>query len=71
MAEIVVRLRPDGTIEAVTHGLKGDECLPYVDAMEQLTAGRTVDSHYTAEYYEGRQQVRAPSPEDQVDIGGG
>lgn len=70
MAEIVVRLRRDGTIEAVTHGLKGEECLPYIETVEKVTSARAVGSHFTDEYYEGRQQVSAPAPDEQVDIGG-
>jgi hypothetical protein len=70
MPEIVVRLRPDGTIEAVTHGLKGDACLPYVETVEQLTDARTVDSYYTDEW-EQRPPVTTSGDEERIDIGGG
>lgn len=65
-----MRLRPNGTVEAVTRGLKGDECLPHIEVLERVTDARTVDSHYTDEYYEGREQLRVQSPPEQVDIGG-
>jgi len=69
MPEIVIRLRPDGTIEAVTHGLKGDACLPYIETLETVTDARTVRSYYTDEYTE-REQVSAPPPTEHIDLGG-
>jgi Protein of unknown function (DUF2997) len=70
MAEIVVRLRRDGTIEAVTHGLKGDACLPYIETVEQITDARTVDSYPTDEY-DQRPGVSTSAGEQQIDVGGG
>ena len=70
MAHIVMRLRPDGTIEAVTHGLKGDACLPYINTVEQLTEAQTVHSYETHEFRE-QQQIFAPAPDGHVDIYGG
>ncbi|HEY4281161.1 MAG TPA: DUF2997 domain-containing protein [Conexibacter sp.] len=69
MPQIEIRLRPDGTIEALTHGLKGKACLPYIETIEDLTGAKTVKSRYTDEYWQ-RDNVVAPPPEDQIDIGG-
>jgi hypothetical protein len=75
MATIHVRIRRDGTVEAVTHGLKGDACLPYIERVEQLTGSTAVDSYYTEEFYEGRERVRSREEAEEVeqrriDIGG-
>jgi hypothetical protein len=76
MASVRIRIRPDGTVEAVTEGLKGDDCLPYIARVEELTEGKVVSSYYTHEYHEGREQARAPVKADEaaeqpeIDIGG-
>ncbi len=49
---LTVRIRPDGSIEAETHGMQGPECLPYIETIEGLTDARAVDSWYTAEFFE-------------------
>jgi hypothetical protein len=57
---LTVRIRPDGSIEAETHGMKGPECLSYIETLERLTEAETVDSWYTSEFFEtteGRQAV--------------
>jgi Protein of unknown function (DUF2997) len=72
-ATVRIRNRADGTVEAVTEGLKGDACLPYIDRIAELTGGTVVDSYYTDEYHE---KVRAPAPRErvaeppQIDLGG-
>jgi Protein of unknown function (DUF2997) len=72
-ATVRIRNRADGTVEAVTEGLKGDACLPYIDRIAELTGGTVVDSYFTDEYHE---KVRAPArPEEvaeqpEIDIGG-
>jgi Protein of unknown function (DUF2997) len=45
------RLRPDGSIHAETFGLKGTECLPYVELLPRITNAEVVDSRFTADYY--------------------
>ncbi len=49
---ITVRIRPDGSIEAETHGMRGPECLPYIERLERLTDSEAVDSWYTDEFFE-------------------
>ena len=49
---ITVRVRPDGTVEAMTHGVKGTHCLGYVGVLEELIAAKAIDSHFTYEFYE-------------------
>jgi hypothetical protein len=56
---LTVRIRPDGSIEAETHGMQGTECLPYIETIEGLTDARAVDSWYTAEFFETQQPNRA------------
>lgn len=50
-ANIAMRLRPDGTVAAETHGLTGESCLSYSETLAELVGGEAVDSHYTADYY--------------------
>lgn len=52
MKRVNVRIFPDGRIEAETHGIKGKECTEYIRVLEELLEAETVDSSYTAEYYE-------------------
>lgn len=47
-----IRLKPDGSIQVETHGVKGKACLQYIGMMENMIGGRVVDSDYTGEYYE-------------------
>ncbi len=49
---MTVRIRPDGSVEAETQGMKGSECLPYIEELEHLTGAQVVDSWYTEEFYE-------------------
>ncbi|MDQ0090961.1 hypothetical protein J2T12_004387 [Paenibacillus anaericanus] len=50
--QIRVRIFPDGQIKADVIGVKGKSCTEYIDILEQLLDAETVDSEYTAEYYE-------------------
>lgn len=52
MAQIEIKIRPDGKIEAETFGVKGRKCMDYLKIIEQLTNARTVDSDYTEEFYQ-------------------
>lgn len=49
---IVLRIRPDGSVAAETRGIKGAQCLDWVEVIEKLAAARAVDSHLTSEYHE-------------------
>lgn len=52
MKKIKLRIYTDGKIEAETNGIKGKACLDYISILESLTGATTVDSDFTAEYYE-------------------
>lgn len=49
---IVVRIAPDGAIHAETQGIKGEACLDYIEALEDLLDAETIHSGYTQEYNE-------------------
>jgi acylphosphatase len=56
---IQLRVYPDGRIEAVVQGVKGKKCTDYIAVLEELLQAETVESAYTAEYYEQEEvQVR-------------
>jgi Protein of unknown function (DUF2997) len=72
-ATVRIHNRADGTVEAVTQGLKGDACLPYIDRIAELTGGTVVDSYWTDESgKKGRAQAPVERVADQpeIDIGG-
>ncbi|QJD86422.1 DUF2997 domain-containing protein [Cohnella herbarum] len=50
--QIRVQVFPDGRIQAEVLGVKGKSCTDYIEILEQLLDAETVDSAYTAEYYE-------------------
>ncbi len=56
---LTVRIRPDGSIAAETHGMQGPECLPYIETIEGLTDARAVDSWYTDEFFQTEGQSHA------------
>jgi hypothetical protein len=49
--EIEVTIRPDGTVELETRGLKGTTCLAETEALEKRL-GRVVRREKTSEYYQ-------------------
>ncbi|MGB4137004.1 MAG: DUF2997 domain-containing protein [Microbacterium sp.] len=48
--QLIVSLRPDGTVAAETAGMAGDECLTYISALEDLLDATTTQSAFTADY---------------------
>lgn len=50
MKQITLKIMPDGTVQAETHGLRGAACLDWLGALERLTGAQTVDSSFTEEY---------------------
>jgi Protein of unknown function (DUF2997) len=50
--QVQIKLLPDGSIEAMTEGIKGKKCVDYLRIFEELLDAKTVDSNYTAEYYQ-------------------
>lgn len=59
-ARIVVTVRPDGTLTAVTHDILGERCLDYVAILEDLLAAETTHSEFTADRH--RAQVVDVTP---------
>lgn len=49
-AQIHVTIRTDGSVAAETVGVSGPACLDYISVLEDLIAGRTVSSAFTADY---------------------
>ena len=52
MGKIVIKIRPDGMIEAETLGIKGKKCKEYMEILEKFLDSKIIDSEYTKEYYE-------------------
>lgn len=50
--KIQIRITEDGKFFAETIGMKGKECLSIIEVLEELLDAETVDSDYTAEYFE-------------------
>lgn len=50
--KIIVKIKANGEIQVETLGMKGESCLDIIDIMENLLQAETIDSSYTAEYYE-------------------
>lgn len=56
--KIQIRILKDGSIEAVTNGIKGKKCVDYISILENLLEAETVKSSYTSEYYETEQEIQ-------------
>lgn len=50
--KIQVRIFPDGRIEAITKGIKGEKCTDYIKLLEDIFKAETIESAYTEEFYE-------------------
>lgn len=48
---LIVKIHPDGKIEAKVEGFKGNECCKYIGILEELLEAETFDSEYTEEFY--------------------
>jgi len=55
MKQIRIKIGNNGTIEAETLGMKGKDCLKYLEKIEQMANAVTVDSKFTEEYYETKE----------------
>ena len=49
--QLIIRLRVDGTIQAVTQGIHGSACVPFAAVLEDLCDAEAIDSDYTQDYY--------------------
>lgn len=50
--KLQIKLRPDGTIQVETFGIKGKKCEDYIPLIEELTNAKVVSKSYTKEFYE-------------------
>lgn len=49
---LIIKISPDGTINAETKGIKGKECAKYLSVLSEMLEADIVNSEYTPEYYE-------------------
>lgn len=49
---IVVRINPDGQVQAETVGIKGEKCLDSVAMLEDLLDAEVVSSRFTDDYHQ-------------------
>lgn len=52
MAQIILKISPDGQIKAETVGAKGKQCTKYIGVIENLTDAHVTDSEFTSEFLE-------------------
>ncbi|MBS4218455.1 DUF2997 domain-containing protein [Bacillus sp. FJAT-49711] len=55
--KLTIKITEDGKIFAETIGIKGAECMEYIELLEELLDAQIVDSAYTAEYYETERRI--------------
>ncbi|TFD57699.1 DUF2997 domain-containing protein [Cryobacterium suzukii] len=48
--QLIVQVRPDGTVHAETVGLYGNECLDYIAILENMLDAETTTSSFTDAY---------------------
>ena len=57
LKQIKIKISPNGVIEAETFGIKGKNCLKYLQRIEAMANATTTDSRFTDEYYETEEQI--------------
>lgn len=55
--QLVIKIKPDGTVESQTRNIKGKACEKYISVLERLADGKTIDSDYTPEFYETENHI--------------
>lgn len=63
--QLLIQVRPDGTVHAETLGMTGEECLDYIAVLEDLLDAETTASSYTAAYTEAKAMDAAAIDESQ------
>ncbi|MEC5185074.1 hypothetical protein RCH12_002550 [Cryobacterium sp. MP_3.1] len=48
--QLIVQVRPDGTVHAETLGMFGNECLDYITVLENMLEAETTSSSFTDAY---------------------
>lgn len=51
MKQIIIKISPDGTINAETINMKGHECQKYIQSIQELVGAVSVDSKYKDSFY--------------------
>jgi len=64
--KLKIRIKPDGTIEAETLGIKGQACTNYIKILEEMLDAKTMESTYTSEFYEHEQVTIAQEQNKQI-----
>ena len=52
MANMQIRIFPDGKVQGTIRGIKGKRCTDYISLIEEMTNCRILTSDYTPEFYE-------------------
>jgi len=52
MANMQIRIFPDGKVQGTIRGIKGKRCTDYIGLIEEMTSSRVLESDYTPEFYE-------------------
>ena len=52
MKQIHIKIGTNGKLEAETIGMKGKECLKYLERIEKMADAVTIDSRFNDEYLE-------------------
>ncbi|MBG6238542.1 hypothetical protein IWX78_001514 [Mycetocola sp. CAN_C7] len=50
--QLIVQVRPDGTVHAETIGMHGEECLDYIAVLENMLDAETTASSFTDAYHQ-------------------
>jgi hypothetical protein len=61
--KLIIKINPDGSVNAETKGIKGEKCLDYIEIVKKLVNGEVYDSHFTEEYYEKNEQYNIETEE--------
>jgi len=69
--QLIIKIKPDGTVESQTRNIKGKACEKYIPVIEKITNGRTIDSDYTPEFYETDNILISQNPLEQGTNQGG
>ncbi len=64
--QLLIQLKKNGTVEAETLGMYGQECLDYIALLEDLLEADVVDSTYTEAYHRTAIEI---APSNTVDLG--
>jgi hypothetical protein len=48
--QLIVQVRPDGSVHAETIGMYGNECLDYIAVLENMLEAETTESSFTEAY---------------------